>query len=110
MPGRLYDLGSYPAAVFDAAAPSRVLGDVWRLPAEAIILKEIDGYEGYVPDRPDQSLFVRDLQPVTMAEGAELPCWIYLYQQNLTTACQITSGDYAAWLSSQRKQNGEQGA
>ena len=61
--GRLYDLGSYPGAVLDAAA-DRIVGQVCRLPDEAAeALAALDRYEDYDPARPESSLYVR--VPVT---------------------------------------------
>ena len=38
MPGRLYDLGLYPAAMLDPAAETRIRGEVFQLPDAPEIL------------------------------------------------------------------------
>jgi gamma-glutamylcyclotransferase (GGCT)/AIG2-like uncharacterized protein YtfP len=43
--GRLYDMGWYPAAMFDANAPTRIIGDVFALPPGERLLAELDAYE-----------------------------------------------------------------
>ncbi|ODR94945.1 hypothetical protein AUC70_03960 [Methyloceanibacter stevinii] len=43
--GRLYDMGWYPAAMFDESAPTRIIGDVFALPPGERLLAELDAYE-----------------------------------------------------------------
>src|SRR5262245_2936314 len=50
VPGRLHDLGRYPAAVLDEAASTRVVGDVVELPRDSTVLATLDRYEGFRPD------------------------------------------------------------
>jgi gamma-glutamylcyclotransferase (GGCT)/AIG2-like uncharacterized protein YtfP len=101
-PGRLYDLGSYPGAVFDGDSDSRVVGDVLQLPADGKTLHELDDYEGYLPNRPAESLFARELIPAKLSDRSERLCWVYLYQRDVAIAPLIASGDYAAWLAREK--------
>src|SRR5262249_36826380 len=55
--GRLYDLGEYPGLVLDPAA-NEVHGTICTVPDEAV-LAALDAYEGFEPDAPARSLFVR---------------------------------------------------
>jgi gamma-glutamylcyclotransferase (GGCT)/AIG2-like uncharacterized protein YtfP len=80
--GRLYDHGDYPALILDDTA-SPVPGEVFLIPAAPSSLAELDAYEEFFPGDPAASLFVRKKVPVTLTDGTQLPCWIYLYNQPL---------------------------
>jgi gamma-glutamylcyclotransferase (GGCT)/AIG2-like uncharacterized protein YtfP len=45
-PGILYDLGRYPAALFGAEHKSRVIGEIFELPGDGRLLRELDYFEG----------------------------------------------------------------
>jgi gamma-glutamylcyclotransferase (GGCT)/AIG2-like uncharacterized protein YtfP len=42
--GRLYDLGDYPGAILDAAAETRIVGQVCQLPDNPAVLEALDAY------------------------------------------------------------------
>jgi gamma-glutamylcyclotransferase (GGCT)/AIG2-like uncharacterized protein YtfP len=94
LPGRLYDLGPYPAAVPDAATDTRILGEVLELPDAATILPALDAYEGFDPAAVEESLFVRRRHAVTLADGRLLDCWVYVYNRDPIGAVVIAHGDY----------------
>jgi gamma-glutamylcyclotransferase (GGCT)/AIG2-like uncharacterized protein YtfP len=100
MPGRLYDLGEFPGAVFDAAAPTRVYGEVFELPSDSRFLSQLDDYEGFMPADPAKSLFVREQRPVVISRGAQLSCWVYLYNRDPGHSPLIHGGDYSTWTTS----------
>jgi gamma-glutamylcyclotransferase (GGCT)/AIG2-like uncharacterized protein YtfP len=77
--GQLYDLGDYPGAVLDPSSPQQISGTVFQLPADPAILRQLDEYEGFDPDAPEQSLFLRVQCPVALANGGAFTCWIYVY-------------------------------
>ena len=88
----LFDLGIYPAAV--PAADGRVWGEVYQMDPEPTVLAKLDEIEGYAPDDPDHSLYVRASVPVTMDDGRRLDGWVYFYNAPLGQAQRIASGDY----------------
>ncbi len=90
--GVLYDLGEYPGAVLDSSAEGTIAGSVLELPEDEGILAELDEYEGFDPSAPQQSLFVRVPQPVTLASGGTLVCWIYVYNRETAGARVLNSG------------------
>jgi gamma-glutamylcyclotransferase (GGCT)/AIG2-like uncharacterized protein YtfP len=92
LPGLLYDLGPYPAAVPDPAATSRIVGEVLELPESVLPL--LDAYEECDLNSPKNSLFVRRKHDVTLADGRVFPCWVYVYNRNPTAAAVIPDGDY----------------
>jgi gamma-glutamylcyclotransferase (GGCT)/AIG2-like uncharacterized protein YtfP len=92
--GTLYNLGSYPGAVIDPASPQRISGTVFRLPEDSGIMRKLDTYEGYNPESPHTSLFIRRVHPVHMTNGQVLECWIYEYNGRPDHASIIESGTY----------------
>jgi len=100
MPGRVYDLGDFPGAVFDAAAATRVHGEVFEFPSESRLLCQLDEYEGFMPADTSQGLFIRERRPITLTGGTQLPCWVYLYNRDPGNSPLIPGGDYSTWISS----------
>jgi gamma-glutamylcyclotransferase (GGCT)/AIG2-like uncharacterized protein YtfP len=94
VPGTLYDLGSYPGAVLNPASSLCIAGTVFRLPAGDDVLSRLDAYEGFEPEAPQRSLFLRRLHPVSMTDGRTLNCWIYEYNRATEGAVVIASGMY----------------
>lgn len=92
----LFDLGLYPAAVPDAEA--RVWGEVFELLDAPAVLAAIDGIEGYRPDDPDTSLYLRRKVPVHFEDGRVEEAWAYFYNAPLGRAPRIESGDYLEYL------------
>lgn len=82
--GRLYDLGAYPAAIFDPASALVIYGTVYGLPEDGEILHRLDDYEG-----PE---YVRIEQLVTLTAGGVLSCWVYDFQGRPSEERFIESG------------------
>jgi gamma-glutamylcyclotransferase (GGCT)/AIG2-like uncharacterized protein YtfP len=92
----LFDLGIYPAAIPNT--DNRVRGEVHRMLDPGAVLGTLDEIEGYRPDMPDASLYVRHETPVTLDDGRNMNAWVYFYNAPLGGAQQIESGDYLAHL------------
>lgn len=75
--GRVYNLGDYPGLVLDPAG-GLVQGEVFILPDEPT-LAQLDAYEDFRPDDREGSLFLRTSATVTMQDGSQLLCWVYVY-------------------------------
>lgn len=102
LPGRLYDLGPYPAAVPEAAGEHLVRGELYALPRDAALLAMLDQYEGHFPDRPGQSLFRRVRVGVARADGRAITAWVYVWNRDIGAAPTIPGGDYRAALVTSR--------
>jgi gamma-glutamylcyclotransferase (GGCT)/AIG2-like uncharacterized protein YtfP len=89
VPGRLYDLGWYPAAMFDASEKRRVLGDVFALKPGSRLLVELDEYES------GDNNYTRTLLEVTLADGGTVIAWAYGVSK-APNARLIQSGDFIA--------------
>jgi gamma-glutamylcyclotransferase (GGCT)/AIG2-like uncharacterized protein YtfP len=95
--GRLYDFGPHPAGVLDLNDHRRIHGEVIALPDEPDLLKKLDEYEGYDPDRPERCDYVRITCRVWMTTGQEVTCWLYAYTRDPGSAVLIPHGDYVLW-------------
>jgi gamma-glutamylcyclotransferase (GGCT)/AIG2-like uncharacterized protein YtfP len=92
--GMLYDLGGYPGAVPDASAMGRIAGTVMKMPEDESVLLELDVYEGFDPQAPETSEFVRVRQAVEMSDGRTMDCWIYRYNREPRDAPIVKSGEW----------------
>jgi gamma-glutamylcyclotransferase (GGCT)/AIG2-like uncharacterized protein YtfP len=88
----LFDLGIYPAAV--PAPDGLVWGELYEAVDAQIVLAALDEIEGYRPDDPDRSLYIRSRVPVTLPDGHPEDAWVYFYNAPLGKAPRILSGDY----------------
>jgi len=76
--GFLYNLGAYPGVRLDANG-REVEGEILEFNDPAV-LKSLDTYEGYDPETPGKSLFVRRSCQAHFKEG-NLFCWVYEYNR-----------------------------
>jgi gamma-glutamylcyclotransferase (GGCT)/AIG2-like uncharacterized protein YtfP len=88
----LFDLGIYPGAI--PADDSRVRGELYRMLDERAVLAALDEIEGYRPERPEASLYIRVETRVTLDDGRSANAWVYFYNAPLGRAERIESGDY----------------
>jgi gamma-glutamylcyclotransferase (GGCT)/AIG2-like uncharacterized protein YtfP len=96
IPAALFDLGIYPAAI--PAADGQVWGEVNTMLDADAVLTALDEIEGYRPNEPDQSLYMRVETPVTFEDGHSATAWAYFYNAPLGRAQRIASGDYLEHL------------
>jgi gamma-glutamylcyclotransferase (GGCT)/AIG2-like uncharacterized protein YtfP len=93
IPGRLYHLGAYPGCVLDAAGDGVIHGQLLELPDPAV-LERLDWYEGYAAHDDAGSLFLRTTCPATLADGRQVPAWVYVYNREVSPARRISTGRY----------------
>ena len=92
----LFDLGIYPAAVPDP--DGTVWGEVYRTDDLERVLAGLDEIEGYCPEQPEASLYLRVEAPVVYEDGRTDTVWVYFYNAPLGRAERIRSGDYLEHL------------
>ena len=85
IPGRVHDLGEYPA-LLSGAHRGIVMGTLFALPHDSSVLKALDEYEGYDPKQPERSLFLRRKRVVTLSDGRKERHWVYVYNRELPAA------------------------
>jgi gamma-glutamylcyclotransferase (GGCT)/AIG2-like uncharacterized protein YtfP len=76
--GRLLDLGDYPGAILDPRSATSIPGTLFALPDPAP-WSALDRYEGFLPENPSASLFLRRLIQATLPDASQALCWIYVY-------------------------------
>lgn len=91
--GQLYDLGRYPGLILAGHGP-RVQGQVFALPPDPDVLRRLDRYEGFFPDAPERSEFIRRSWPVMVPGHGALACWVYEYGRPPLRATIVPDGDY----------------
>ena len=90
--GRLYDFGTYPGLVLDAAG-GPVVGDIYDIPDALLpVLDEIEEvYPGHA------TLFVRE-QCAVQQDGKPVACLLYpVAEAAVATLPHIVSGDWVAY-------------
>jgi gamma-glutamylcyclotransferase (GGCT)/AIG2-like uncharacterized protein YtfP len=92
--GLLYDAGGYPGLV---AGEGKVAADLLGL-ADPRLLAELDAFEGFNPDQPKTSAYIRQLIEVGTRTGP-VTAWTYLYNQPVRGLARIPSGN---WLGRRR--------
>lgn len=93
-PGQLFDLGSYPGAVFDEHSDSKVFGEVFEvMRSEEELVAFLDDFEGVGPGFDQPNEYVRKLIPVQTKTG-ELTASCYLYNWDPIGKRFISNGRY----------------
>lgn len=94
IPGTLYALGAYPG--LRLRGDCQILGEIYEIDEK--VLKALDAYEGYCPDRSQISQYQRHTVDVTADSGGTIACDIYETSEPLTTGCpEIPDGDWIAY-------------
>ena len=92
--GHLYDMGEYPGAILDPSSNTKISGEVFEITDKQNVLPALDSYEEFEPDNLEGSLFIRTRSPVTLSDGRQLQCWMYVYNKNPGAAPLVVGGDY----------------
>lgn len=95
--GKLYDLGSYPGAIYDEMLSSKVHGHVFQLNNAEKILKKLDLYEGIHALNFDNNEYRRVLVPVMISNDTR-ECWVYAYNFTTQGLKEIPDGNYLQYL------------
>lgn len=94
-PGQLFDLGSYPGAVYADHHTTRVYGTVYDLgPHQPTLLKQLDDYEGIGDPQLQPDEYARVVVPVYCNDQA-IDCWVYVFIRPTAGLRIIESGDYS---------------
>ncbi|MBK5970093.1 MULTISPECIES: gamma-glutamylcyclotransferase [Thiorhodovibrio] len=90
-PGRVYDLGAYPAWQPAQAPHERVSGELLRFTAPASVLERTDAAEDFVGYGAD-SHYHRVLLRARSRAGGEVLAWCYRYARDLSQARRVPDG------------------
>src|SRR5581483_7439929 len=75
-------------------AEGSIKGALYRLPRISKALFVLDQIEGFCPDPPDSSLFVRETTEVSLPNGERVSAWVYWLNHWKGPMRRIPSGDY----------------
>lgn len=100
LPGRLYDLGSYPGAVYDRTEERLIHGQIYTITHPDAVFPILDRYEGVSPVPLEPEEYVRALVPARF-DGREVQCWIYLLNIDPAPFPLIESGNYLTYYARQ---------
>ncbi|MGA2906236.1 MAG: gamma-glutamylcyclotransferase family protein [Terracidiphilus sp.] len=92
--GLLYDLGGYPGAIADPTAEGRIFGTVMEMPQDESVLERLDLYEGFDPNAPETSEYIRERQAVELKTGRTVECWFYRYNRESRDLPRVESGEW----------------
>ncbi len=93
--GEVFDIGSYPGAIYGESSTNRVCGTVFDISIQKdTTLTYLDYYEGVGDDFDQPTEFIRAIVPVQF-NGQTTECWVYLYNLSNDDKPVIESGDYA---------------
>lgn len=93
LPGRLYDVGTYPAVIPTDRPDRHVQGDLFLMHDPERVFEVLDPYEGV-----DEALYYREVCPVVTPSEALQPAWVYLFNRSVESLREIPDGDYLAYL------------
>lgn len=92
IPGRLFDLVTFPVMIAPAAPADIVHGEVLRLDDPESAFVWLDPYEGIMPGHKRQGEYERVRRTVRLASGEALETWVYLYVADTSQMPPIPSG------------------
>ena len=92
--GRLYLIKHYPGLVASDDPTDIVFGELYRLRAPEILLREFDMYEACGEGFAEPTEYVRQLLQVMSGEGAAGEAWTYIYNWPVTGLPRIASGRF----------------
>jgi gamma-glutamylcyclotransferase (GGCT)/AIG2-like uncharacterized protein YtfP len=92
--GRLYRVEHYPALVLSDDPADTVHGELFRLRVPDELLREFDMYEACGEGFPQPTEYVRQMLPLTLADGTSTDAWTYVYNWPVARLPRIASGRF----------------
>ncbi len=98
VPGRLYDLGSYPGmtGMIIASDDRWVKGELFDIQPDSWsrTIQQLDEYEGCTDQDPEPHEYRRDLVKAQVSSGKTIDAWAYILNRKPSGLREISSGDY----------------
>ena len=92
--GRLYLVKHYPGLVLSDDPAELVHGEVYRLRAPDELLREFDMYEACGEGFAPPTEYLRRMLQVTLADGAVMEAWTFVYNWPVDGLPRIESGRF----------------
>ena len=93
----MYDIGNYPGAVKDDSG-NEVLGDLYRILDEEMVLDILDRYENYNKENERSCEYVRRKTRIRTNAGEFRMAWVYWYNGDISSKQRIEERDYLDYL------------
>ncbi len=94
VPGRLFDLGTYPGMIYEPESTTKVTGEVYRIDAnKTFLIKYLDRFEECGPEFDQPNEYRKEIIPVDL-NGIIHHAATYIYNRNLDELEMIESGNY----------------
>lgn len=92
IPGRLFDMGTFPVMIAPASPSDIVHGELLRLDDPERAFAWLDPYEGITPGHRRQGEYERVRRTVQRANGDTSEVWVYLYVADVSGLSAVPSG------------------
>ena len=92
--GRLYLVKHYPGLVLSDDPADIVHGELFRLRDRDAMLGEFDMYEACGEGFKPPTEYIRQMLPLTLADGSASEAWTYIYNWPVTKLPRIASGKF----------------
>jgi gamma-glutamylcyclotransferase (GGCT)/AIG2-like uncharacterized protein YtfP len=92
--GRLYLVKHYPGLLLSDDPRDVVYGELYRMPMPPDLLATLDEYEGCGPGFDQPTAYLRQVLPVTLADGTVSDAWTYVYNWPVVETKRIASGRF----------------
>jgi gamma-glutamylcyclotransferase (GGCT)/AIG2-like uncharacterized protein YtfP len=92
--GRLYPVKHYPGLVLSDNADDVAFGELYRLHHPEELLRELDMYEACGEGFAAPTEYLRQMLPVTLADGTSSKAWTYIYNWPVAGLPRIMSGRF----------------
>ena len=103
--GRMYDMGSFPAAV-PANDDSFIIGELYEHNNKCEFswaIEQLDAYEGLTPEVGDEELYRRERVTAYFGENETTEAWIYWFNGSVEHQPIIASGDVLQFIQHKSK-------
>ncbi|MCB4797324.1 gamma-glutamylcyclotransferase family protein [Neotamlana laminarinivorans] len=91
--GKVYKISWYPGAILSNLNTDKVYGTLVQLNTPENALPILDDYEGFVPNNPNNSLFLRKQIGVYLNDIV-YKAWVYIYNKPVNEENRIFSGNF----------------
>ncbi len=94
LPGRLYEVRNYPAAMTGNNSNERIHGEIYRLHDTGKLFQILDDYEECSEKFPKPHEYRRCQTTVYLSDNRAVLAWVYLYNWPVAELKPIVGGDY----------------
>lgn len=96
----MYSVGQYPAII---EGKGTIQGELVEVKDFESNIVRLDMLEGYYEDKPEASMYIREVKTVTLEDGTKVEAYVYIWNRPLPRV-KVESGDWKKFI------NGEDAA